>query len=115
LANAPRPEPHPPYPWLEAVYGAGHPYAVARGFDAAALDARRILDFRDQHFTPDNATLVIAGGFDPAVADAWVDYLFGSWTGHAAARQSPSAHVTAVSLARVTDADQVDLDIVMDA
>ncbi|HEX4450634.1 MAG TPA: insulinase family protein [Kofleriaceae bacterium] len=106
---------HPASAWLAAIYGAGHPYAAPTGFAGNALDAAALLDFRDKHFTPDNATLVISGGFDPAVADAWVDYLFSSWTGRAAARPAPQATVSAASLAYVHDGAQVGLEVVIGA
>ena len=102
-------------PWRAALYGPDHPYAAGAGIDARAMDAASVLAFRAQHFTPDNATLVIAGGFDPAVANAWIDYLFAAWTGHASPRASPRAAVQTTSLARVTAGAQVGLEIVMQA
>ncbi|HEY1548210.1 MAG TPA: insulinase family protein [Kofleriaceae bacterium] len=113
--EAVRGDSHPANPWLVAIYGADHPYAAAPGVDKSALDAAAVLDFRDKHFTPDNATLVISGGFDPAVADEWVDYLFSGWTGHAAARPAPQATVRLASLAHVHDGAQVGLVIVIGA
>ena len=43
------------------------------------LDAATIEDVRAFHATyyrPDNAVLVVAGNFDPAELDRWVDRLF---------------------------------------
>jgi hypothetical protein len=68
-------------------------------------------EFRAAHDTPDNATLVVSGHFDPAGADRWIDYLFDDWTGHAIAREAPRAQFRAASLASVTDETQVALDI----
>ena len=115
IQKAPVRTPKPADPWLVALYGKDHPYAAPRGLDAAALDASAILEFRDAHVTPDNATLVIAGGFDPQVANAWIDYLFGEWRGHAAPRVAPRAVVTAASLGRVHDGAQVGIEIAMGA
>src|SRR5262249_49459879 len=78
--------------WRAAVFGPGHPYVEAglsrlSNEDLGDDDA---IGFRAQHFTPDNATLIVAGHFDPALVDRWVDYLFAGWTGHAIARSGPS-------------------------
>ncbi len=35
-----------------------------------------VLDFHAAHYRPDNATLVVAGDFDPQQLDAWVDKYF---------------------------------------
>ncbi|HEY1811780.1 MAG TPA: insulinase family protein [Kofleriaceae bacterium] len=115
LAAIPRARVHPRNPWLSAIYGADHPYAAAPGVDIAELDAESVLDFRARHFTPDNATLVVAGGFDPNVANAWIDYLFSTWTGHASPRAAPRARVSPAALAQVRDGAQVGLEIVIGA
>jgi zinc protease len=43
--------------------------------DAAALEEVRA--FHATYYRPDNATLIVAGDFDPAQLDAWVDRYFG--------------------------------------
>ncbi len=57
-----------------------HPYARPGIGSIEELDAATLDDVRAFHATyyrPDNATLVVAGNFDPARLDAWVDQYFG--------------------------------------
>ncbi|OYY70965.1 MAG: peptidase M16 [Sphingomonas sp. 28-63-12] len=56
-----------------------HPYARPGIGSIAALEAASIDDVRAFHATyyrPDNAVLVVAGNFDPAQLNAWVDQYF---------------------------------------
>ena len=43
--------------------------------DSATLDD--VIKFHSTYYRPDNATLIVAGDFDPAQLDAWVDKYFG--------------------------------------
>ena len=59
---------------------AAHPYkrgviGSIEDLDAAALEDVR--NFHATYYRPDNATLIVAGDFDPAQLDAWVDKYFG--------------------------------------
>ena len=77
---------------LAAMFGGGHPYARAvTSQTTAKLTEGDIAQFRAARYTPDNATLVIAGRFDAALADRWIDYLFADWTGHVGPRTSERA------------------------
>ncbi|MFC3712197.1 M16 family metallopeptidase [Sphingoaurantiacus capsulatus] len=63
----------------EAIYPAGHPYSWSTIGSLADLDAATLADVRAFHkrwYVPNNATLVIAGDFDPAQAKAWVTKYF---------------------------------------
>ncbi|MFS0772007.1 M16 family metallopeptidase [Sphingomonas sp. 1P08PE] len=65
--------------WLPAISYTRDPYARGVIGDVANLDAATIDDVRAFHATyyrPDNAVLVVAGNFDPAQLDAWVDEYF---------------------------------------
>ena len=65
-----------------ALYGPDHPYTLAalETPEAAAKVHRDALDgFRKDHYTAGNATLVVVGDFDPAVATKLVTDTFGSW------------------------------------
>ena len=58
-----------------------HPYRRPTIGSIADLDAATLADvvaFHDAHYRPDNATLVVAGDFDPRRLDAWVDRYFGA-------------------------------------
>ena len=57
-----------------------HPYRFPTIGNIEALDAANLDEVRAFHATyyrPDNAVLVVAGYFDPAQLDAWVDKYFG--------------------------------------
>jgi zinc protease len=57
-----------------------HPYRRPTIGSIEELDAATLADVQKFHATyyrPDNATLVVAGDFDPAQLDAWVDKYFG--------------------------------------
>jgi zinc protease len=97
--------------WREAMFGAGHPYVEAglvRHISRAVTidDAEK---FRAAHYTPDNATLVIAGHFDAALADKWIDFLFADWQGHAEPRAARHGTPTPASLGAIDDTAQVQL------
>jgi len=103
--------------WRTARFGAGHPY-VAAGIVRHASPTLTVDDaerFRATHYTPDNATLVIAGRFDAALADRWIDYLFADWTGHVVARGSRRAATQPASIAKIDDITQVHLRIAFPA
>ena len=62
--------------YVEQNSFAVHPYKRGVIGSIADLDSANIEDVRKFHATyyrPDNATLIVAGDFDPVQADAWVD------------------------------------------
>jgi len=63
----------------QTIYQA-HPYRRTTIGSIADLDAATIEDVRRFHATyyrPDNAILIVAGNFDPAQLDGWIDQYFG--------------------------------------
>jgi zinc protease len=61
-----------------------HPYKRPTIGSIADLEAASLANVRAFHTTfyrPDNATLIVAGDFDPRQLHAWVDQYFG-WIGH---------------------------------
>jgi zinc protease len=59
---------------------AVHPYqrptiGSIENLEAASL--QNVIDFHNTFYRPDNATLIVAGDFDPKQLDAWVDRYFG--------------------------------------
>jgi zinc protease len=106
--------------WRTALYGAAHPYARAEDWRGARFDKldRDALDrFRATHFRPGSATLIVAGGFDPAIAERWIDYLFAGWRGAPApARTFDRARLEPVALAKHdARARQVAIEIALPA
>ncbi|MGN6108990.1 MAG: M16 family metallopeptidase [Kofleriaceae bacterium] len=89
--------------WWSALYGVDHPYARTGALDVqrlGALDGAAVRSFRAAHYTPRNATLIVAGGFDRALAERWIEYLFADWSGRAATRPKARGRLAPVSLAR---------------
>lgn len=67
------------YVYFPNISYAVHPYARPGIGSIADLDAATVDDIRAFHATyyrPDNAVLVVAGNFDPAQLDKWVDQYF---------------------------------------
>ncbi len=98
-----------------AIYGGTHPYRYAGVMRQLSptlsfTDAQR---FRKHYFRPDNATLVIAGHFDAALANQWIDHLFGGWSiaGDVGATRLPPAASTPASIAIDDDTAQVMLSL----
>jgi zinc protease len=83
----------------EALYPQGHPYSWTTIGSLADLDAATLDDVRQFHkrwYSPNNATLVIAGDFDPVQARRWVEKYFGDIPrGAPAARPQPRPTVLA--------------------
>lgn len=65
----------------QALYPEGHPYrAVVIGShaDIQSIQLKDVKDFARTYYRPNNATLVLAGDFDPAEAKALVQTYFGT-------------------------------------
>jgi len=80
-----------------ALYPADHPYSWMTIGSMKDLDAAKLDDvqaFYRRWYTPNNATLTIAGDFDPAQARAWVEKYFGELPRGAAAARPASRPVT---------------------
>lgn len=57
-----------------------HPYrrpAIGALEDLSASTVEDVRRFHATYYRPDNAVLVVAGDFDPAQADRWIDHYFG--------------------------------------
>lgn len=58
-----------------------HPYkrpGIGNIDDLEASTLADVVAFHTRYYRPDNATLVVAGDFDPAQLDAWIDKYFGA-------------------------------------
>jgi len=101
---------------LAAIYGPAHPYTRTGVLTRDAVDKLghdALSSFRDDHLTAANATLVIAGAFDPKAAEAAIREAFGGWgKGHknAPVARVPYLRTGPVYVGVVGDADpQVDV------
>lgn len=65
---------------LGLLYPKEHPYShsvIGSMEDLTAASLDDVKDFFHQYYTPNNASLCIAGDFDPQMAKAWVEKYFG--------------------------------------
>lgn len=97
---------------MDALYPPGHPYhgAVIGSMDdlsRASLDDVRAF-FRD-FYAPANATLTLAGNFEPQRAKAWIERYFGSLPPRAVAKVAPRPEVPASYGVRLTVKEDVAL------
>lgn len=73
-----------PAGWQAVLHGAAHPYADLEPWYSARfndLAVGTLRTYRAAHYRPRGATLIVAGGFDPAIVERWIDYLFADWDG----------------------------------
>jgi zinc protease len=85
------------------LYPAGHPYhwpTIGSMADLSAASLDDVKSFFRTYYAPNNATLAIAGDFDPDSAKAWVSRLFGRIPRGPALPPPPA--VPAVTVARDT-------------
>jgi zinc protease len=100
--------------WRVALFGWDHAYA--RSPDYARLSARDVQLFRAMHYSGPGLTIVVAGGFDPAVANAWIDQVAAlGFGGKAANRPGEPTKLAAATLGFVEDSAQVELHIAIPA
>src|SRR5690606_33521374 len=62
------------------MYPKGHPYdhsVIGEHEDLEAASMEDVQDFFRTYYVPNNATLSIAGDFDPAQAKVWIEQYFG--------------------------------------
>ena len=97
---------------VQTLFAPDHPYygyvmGSMADLEAATLDD--VKDFFKRYYAPANATMVIAGDFDPKQAKAWIDHYFGTLP----RRQAPDKRaVTTAALTqekRLSVADKVTL------
>ncbi|MCA1621942.1 MAG: insulinase family protein, partial [Acidobacteria bacterium] len=68
------------YKITETMYPAGHPYhwsPIGSMEDLSAASLDDVKAFFRRYYVPNNASLVVAGDFDPKEARAWVEKYFG--------------------------------------
>ncbi len=101
--------------WLEippGMYPAGHPYAhpvIGSVEDIQAATLEDVRDFFDTYYAPANATLVVAGDFDPAAVKARIDQTFGLIPARPAPPAITVAPVSLPTQATVTLYDRVEV------
>ncbi len=93
----------------EIMYPADHPYHWTTIGSLADLNAASMDDvkgFFRQYYVPNNASLVIAGDFDPKQAKAWVEKYFGPIaTGSAITRPNPKTPVLSGEIRKTYEDD----------
>jgi zinc protease len=74
---------------LDTLFKPGHPYhgaVIGSMEDLSAATLADVSDFFRSYYSPNNATLTLAGDFDPAAAKALVEKYFGTLSGPKPAR-----------------------------
>jgi zinc protease len=69
---------------LDTMFPAGHPYhgaVIGSMTDLTAASLADVTDFFRAYYSPANATLCLAGDFEPAAAKASIEKYFGTLTG----------------------------------
>lgn len=95
---------------LAEVYPKDHPYARMIGGDDANLtniQLKDVCEFMDKYYTPDRATVIVAGGVDVDQTAQQIQKWFGSQEARKGAPRAEVAPVTAVKAGKA----QYDLDI----
>ncbi len=96
----------------EMLYPVGHPYHIPTIGTHEDLEAATVTDVKDffaTYYVPNNATLVVAGDFDPAKIKPLIAALFGSIPrgGEAPHRTAPPAKLEGVKRATMLDNVQI--------
>jgi predicted Zn-dependent peptidase len=88
--------------FFSTLFPAGHPYHNPIGGDSvtiAGVDSAKVRAFYNAHYSPANATIVVAGDITPAEARAAIAAQFGSWRSTAPAGAAPSTSAKAMDRA----------------
>jgi len=67
-----------------ALYGAEHPYTLAAAVapeEFAKIGHDKLMGFKNAHYKAANATIIVAGNFDPKKAESLIRGAFGGWGG----------------------------------
>ena len=94
----------------ELMYPPGHPYhntVIGSHEDLIAATVRDVKDFFACYYVPNNASLVVAGDFDPQLIKPLIGKLFGTLPRGAALERHAPEPVKIDDLRRVTYYDQV--------
>lgn len=81
-----------------SLFGADHPYGRTAP-PSASVPAEVVEAFARRYLQPDNATMVITGGFDPEAVEPLVRAAFAGWRGTGERPAKRPAHTTATSFA----------------
>jgi zinc protease len=101
---------------LAALFGVDHPYTRAAAYgprSIAAITSNMLASYRDRHFTAANATLVVAGAFDPKLAESLIRARFTPWRKGAKNDAIPRAqpHRTGPRYVGVIGEDDLQVDV----
>lgn len=94
----------------ELMYPIGHPYhieVIGTHEDLQRATVQDVKDFFKTFYVPNNASLVVAGDFDPAEVKPLIDKLFGTLPREADPNHAQAKPARLTDVKRVTYADQV--------
>jgi zinc protease len=96
----------------ELLYPEGHPYhhpVIGSHEDLQAATVDDVKGFFNRWYTPNNASMVIAGDFDPQAARATIERYFGSLPAVAVPKPPPATPSKLTGVVRETIPDNVNL------
>lgn len=94
----------------EIMYPAGHPYhdpVIGSHEDLQAASVENVKDFFATYYVPSNASLVVAGDFDPAGIKPLIATLFGTLPARPGPRHATSESAPLAGVQRLTMSDKV--------
>ena len=97
---------------LDTMFPAGHPYhgaVIGSMTDLTAASLDDVTDFFRAYYSPANATLCLAGDFEPAAAKASIQKYFGTLTGRAPTPRQSTATPPLKKAVRLVVDEPVDL------
>lgn len=97
---------------LKAFYPEGHPYSwptIGSMEDLSAASMEDIMEFFRIYYAPNNASITIAGDFNPSQVKEWVQKYFGSFKRGAEILRPPMQPVTLTEEKRLMFEDRVQL------
>jgi predicted Zn-dependent peptidase len=101
--------------WLEVprlLYPPGHPYdhsVIGSHEDLEAATLQDVKDFFATWYVPNNATIVVAGDFDPAAVKPLIEHDFGHLAGHPLPERVAPPQPTAPQLPKIEVQDDVEV------
>lgn len=97
---------------IQTVFAPEHPYygyVIGSMADLTSASLQDVKDFYTQYYAPANATLVVAGDFDPATVKPLINRYFGTLPRRPAPSKQPVATAPITSERRVTVKEHVTL------
>ena len=84
------------------TFGSNHPYGRVKDAGQADIDGfdeKVVQEFFTKFLQPNNATVIVTGGFEPDAIEPIIHHTFDGWAGKGEATPVQAAHITAIAYA----------------